>query len=141
MAIKAWLQRNRDKHNGRALTDKIKEVNGMIKELADELENTKDPDRRIAIREQIDILKNYEVKSINKDKWNKFYINWKILLYLNTLGLVIAVSLLVLHTAGALVVDGMIRDMLVGYLSAGLSMLAIVFTSLGIYLGIKRREE
>ena len=105
------------------------------------MRNTKDPDKRIAIKEQIEILKNYEVKSINKDKWNKFYINWKALLYLNTLGLVIAVSLLILHTAGALVVEGMIKDMLVGYLSAGLSMLAVVFTSLGVYLGIKRKEE
>ena len=141
MALKNWFQRNKDNHNGRALTDKIKEVNDMIKVFADELENTKDPDKRIAIKEQIEILKNYEVKSINKDKWNKFYINWKALLYLNTLGLVIAVSLLILHTAGALVVEGMIKDMLVGYLSAGLSMLAVVFTSLGVYLGIKRKEE
>ena len=52
-----WFQRNKDKHNGRALTDKIKEVNDMIKVFADELENTKDPDKRIAIKEQIDILK------------------------------------------------------------------------------------
>ena len=136
-----WLRRNKDKHNGRALTDKIKEVNGMIKEFADELENTQDPDKRVAIKEQIELLKNYEIKSINKDKWNKFYLNWKALLYLNALGLMIAVSLLILHTSGALVVEGMIKDMLVGYLSAGLSMLAVVFTSLGVFLGIKRKEE
>ena len=136
-----WLRRNKDKHNGRALTDKIKEVNSMIKEFADELENTQDPDKRVAIKEQIELLKNYEIKSINKDKWNKFYLNWKALLYLNALGLMIAVSLLILHTSGALVVEGMIKDMLVGYLSAGLSMLAVVFTSLGVFLGIKRKEE
>ena len=136
-----WLRRNKDKHNGRALTDKIKEVNSMIKEFADELENTQDPDKRTAIKEQIELLKNYEIKSINKDKWNKFYLNWKALLYLNALGLMIAVSLLILHTSGALVVEGMIKDMLVGYLSAGLSMLAVVFTSLGVFLGIKRKEE
>ena len=141
MTIKDLLQRNRDKHNGKALTEKIREVNNMIKEFADELENTQDPDKRIAIKEQIEILRNYEVKSINKDKWNKFYINWKALLYLNTLGMAVAASLLVLHTTGALIIEGMIKDMIIGYLSAGLSMLAIVFTTLGVYLGIKRKEE
>ena len=120
---------------------KLKKLMIWLKCLLTSLKILKDPDKRIAIKEQIEILKNYEVKSINKDKWNKFYINWKALLYLNTLGLVIAVSLLILHTAGALVVEGMIKDMLVGYLSAGLSMLAVVFTSLGVYLGIKRKEE
>ena len=38
-----WFQRNKDKHNGRALTDKIKEVNDMIKVFADELEKYKRP--------------------------------------------------------------------------------------------------
>ena len=130
-----WFNKRNNELNGKALTEKVKTITELNVALIENLDSGK---KEILLEKQSEILNDYLEKSIERERWHKFFMLMKSLIYLGTFLAMGILVIFILNSTGALVLDGMIKDLLTGVLSTLTGLLGTTFLGLLGFLGLKK---
>jgi len=137
--IKINIDYKKKQLNGLALLEKIKETTKLNQDLITSLD--KEQDKAVIIdliKVQSEIITNYQKDSINRDKWNKFFIMFRSLIILGTIFIIGLLVVLMLYSSGVFVLDDMIVKLLAGTFGGLTGLLSLAFVGVFSYLGLKK---
>ena len=132
--------------NGAELTDKLKVVSELNLVVIDKLDKLNEKTKTATLlEEQSKVLINYEkkitdqfVKTMNRDRWNKFFYILRMLIILSTFLFFGILVVFILESSGIIDLENSIDDLMKGIVGSLISLLSIVFLSILGYLGLKK---
>jgi len=139
--IKTNIAYKRKQMNGLALMEKIKETTELNKNLIQTLDKKEDKAVIIdLVKTQSEIITNYQKDSINRDKWNKFFLIFRNFILTSGILFIALFVIAILHASKIFILDDMIVKLLTGVIGSLTSLLVIGFLGVFSYLGLKKEK-